>query len=149
MRSASIVMVAALASALVGCGSTYTLKGKVIQGDISFIAVVAQDDPRLEGAGVSGVAIELETDPDRLNKETIGEVVTAGDGSFSIGVDRVGAGLFRYDIGISAEKRGFEIARSQFNLPPSDRRVLVIMRKGVSGASSSSDDAWDDYKKFR
>ena len=83
-----------------------------------------------------------------LNKESMGEAITAGDGSFSLNVDRVGAGFFRYDVGLSADRRGFEHATLQFKLPPSDRRVLVILRPGVN-SSETEDDVWSDYKKYR
>jgi len=132
---------------LVGCGSGYQLRGKVIEGDISFIAVVSPDDPRLDGPGVAGVSISLLSDPNKLNKETLGETISTGDGSFSIGVDRVGAGFFMYDVGLSADRTGFEHATSQFRLPPGDRRVLIMLRPGVNRSPSGSD-PMSDYEKF-
>ena len=136
---------------LFGCGgvSGYQLKGKVIKGDISFIAIVADDDPRLTDPGIPGVRIALQSDPDKLNKETLGEAVSSGDGSFSIRVDRVGAGFFMYDVGLSADRRGFERTTSQFKLPPGDRRVLIMLRPGVNSSGAPDDDPWSDYEKFR
>jgi len=143
-----LVVLLALGALLVGCGSGYQVRGKVIQGDISFIAVVAGDDPRLEGPGIPGVVVTLVSDPNKLNKETLGESISSGDGSFTIGVDRVGAGFFRYDAGMSANRRGYELAVSQFNLPPGDRRVLIMLRPGVS-TGQADDDPMSDYEKFR
>ena len=147
-RHLRLALLVAIGAALVGCGSAYQLRGKVIEGDISFIAVVSSDDPRLDGPGVPGVSIMLVSDPNKLNKETLGEVVSSGDGSFTIGVDLVGAGFFKYDAGISADRKGFEHAMSQFRLPSSDRRVLIILRQGLN-TSPTGNDAMSDYEKFR
>ncbi|MCB9846776.1 MAG: hypothetical protein H6814_00025 [Phycisphaeraceae bacterium] len=145
---ARALLLLTLGAVLTGCGAGYQLRGKVIEGEISFIAVVSSDDPRLDGPGIPGVSIRLVSDPNKLNKEMLGEAVSGGDGSFSIGVDRVGAGFFNYDAGVSADRKGFEHAESQFNLPPSDRRVLVILRPGIN-RGPGEDDAMSDYEKFR
>jgi len=144
-HAAALLLICAL---FIGCGPGYELRGKVIRGDISFIALVDSDDPRLGEPGVAGVELRLQSDPNKLSRETLGETISEGDGSFSIGVDRIGAGLFMYDVGLSADRRGFEHATSQFNLPPSGKRVLVILRPGVN-VRPEEYDAWSDYEKFR
>lgn len=147
-RRLQALAITAIGALLVGCGPSYQLQGKVIEGDISFITVVSQDDPRLDGPGIAGVSIKLVSDPNKLNKETLGEVISSGDGSFTIGIDLVGAGFFRYDAGISAERKGYEYTMSQFKLPSGDRRVLIMLRSGSTNAPTGGD-AMSDYEKFR
>lgn len=144
-----MLLLGAVYACSVGCGPGYSLKGKVIQGDISFIAIVNKDDPRLEGPGIPNVAVALLNDPNKLSKETLGTAISDSQGDFSIGIDLVGAGFFRYDAGLTAERKGYEYATSQFNLPPSDRRVLIMLRPGTSSSGMSDNDAWSDYEKFR
>lgn len=147
---APMLALLAFGAALTGCSSGgYQLQGKVIEGDISFIAVVNSDDPRLEEQGVSGVSVTLVSDPNKLNRETLGEAISQVDGSFSIGVGLVGAGFFQYDAGVNASRDGYERASSQFNLPPSGKRVLIMMRKGYNSQGMSDNDPWQDYEKFK
>jgi len=148
-RIALALVLGAVTTLCAACGSGYQLRGKVIEGDISFIAVVSKDDPRLDGPGIPGVTVVLVNDPNKLSKETLGTGISDGQGDFSIGAGLVGAGFFRYDAGVTAERRGYEYATSQFNLPASDRRVLIMLRPGSNGSPIGESDAWSDYEKFR
>ncbi len=130
-----------------GC-SSYSLKGKVIEGDISYVAIVGQDDPRLEEDGVGGVVLRLETDPDRINRETVGEGLSQPDGSFSVPFNQLGGGVLLYDVGLRARKPGYETVEHSFRLPPKNRRVLVIMRPGKS-ASEEEESVYEQYERFR
>ncbi len=149
-RVTALVGAVAWGAALGACASQgYTLTGKVIESEISFVVVVDADDPRLEQPGIAGAEVRLQTDPSKLNREVVGEAVTDGTGVFHIKVDRVGAGMFLYDVGVQARKSGFEPAGLEFRLPPEGRRVLVMMRPGRVAGMKDEDDLWKQYEKFR
>jgi len=90
-------------SAAAGCQS-YTVQGRVIEGEISYVSIVSADEARLgeQGVGVPNVRVRLETDPERLRREIVGETVTDEEGYFSIPFARPGAGVLMYDIGVTA-----------------------------------------------
>jgi len=142
--------VGALALALcfgTGC-SSYSLKGKVIEGDISYVAIVGQDDPRLQQEGIGSVSLRLETDPDKISRETAGEGLSQADGSFSVPFNQMGGGVLLYDVGLSARKPGYETVEHAFRLPPKNRRILVIMRPGSAGPEEG-ESTYEQYERFR
>lgn len=144
----AILLVALLAP--LGACAPYKLQGKAIEGDVSFITIVAADDPRLEGPGIPGVQVRLESDPQKLNREVAGDALTDAEGNFSIPFDKVGAGMLLYDVGIQARRKGFSPADSEFSLPPSGKRVLIILEPGVDNANWRSDsELLDQAEKFR
>lgn len=143
------VVVIALVAAALGSCSPYTLRGKVIPGDISYVAMVDREDPRLEESGLEGAQVVLETDPDRLNRETVGEAVTDAEGNFAISVDQVGAGFLLYDMGLRVTRPGYQRATQMFKLPSSEQRALVILKPGQDAGGDRPEDPYEQYKKFR
>jgi hypothetical protein len=138
-----------LLAALAGC-APYTLQGKVIEGDITFIAIVDADDPRLEGPGLANAEVRLQTDPQRINREVVGTTISSGDGTFSIPFSEIGAGVLLYDVGLQVRRGGYQRAEQMFRLPPSDRRVLVILCPGADrGGWGDEDDPLQTYERFR
>lgn len=126
----SATLRAALCSAcafLCASCSTYQLKGKVVEGEISYIAVVEADDPRLTGPGIHATRIELWNDPTRLNRELIGEVMSDQSGSFSIPVEEIGAGFLMYDVGVKTDRPEYVPAELNFRLPPKEQRILIML----------------------
>lgn len=148
LRAWIVFLAAPVTAWLAGC-APYTLRGKVIEGDVSFIAVIDASDPRLDGPGLSGAMLRLETDPERLNRKVVGTAVSGPDGSFAIPVEEVGAGLLMYDMGLRAERQGYAPAEQFFRLPGSDRRVLVILQPGGGGAGPADDNAEDLLRRFK
>jgi len=147
-RAAALLAVACSLLVLTGCG--YTMRGKVVEGEVTYIAIVDANDPRLEGRGVGGVNISLETDPDRLSREQVGRTVSQQDGSFSMDVDAFGAGFLQYDVGITAHRRGFETATNLFRLPSSGKRILIMMAPGVGDESwRRPESPFEQYERFR
>lgn len=136
------------ASAMGGCAG-YTLKGKVIRGDISYIAVVDANDPRLEGPGLSGATLSLETDPDKLRREFVGDAVSDGAGNFSISVQRPGAGILIYDVGLEVRRKGYEGVRQMFRLPPKGKRMLITLRAGPDTLEEREESPYEQYERFR
>lgn len=131
-----------------GC-SGYVLKGKVIRGDISYIAVVGADDDRLQGPGLAGVSISLESDPGRLNHDDVGESVSGSNGNFEIAVRKLGAGVLIYDINMEARRKGYQGVSQMFRLPRGNKRVLIMLRPGVEVLPPKEDTLLEQYNKFK
>jgi hypothetical protein len=146
---AATIALFVVALALPGCNS-YTLEGRVVAGDISYAAVVDGDDPRLADQGISGASIRLETDPNRLSREVVGETVTSSDGSFRIPFKKVGGGVLMYDVGITVRRDGYQPATLQFRLPPGAKRLLVMMAPGPDRMGDpDADDPMKQYERYR
>jgi hypothetical protein len=131
-----------------GCTS-YSLQGKVIAGDISYIAVVDASDERFNGPGLVGASLSLETDPGKLKREHVGDAVSSSDGWFSIRVNRPGAGLLIYDVGIRVQRNGYEGVQQIFRLPSSGKRVLVILRPGVDQLKDEEESLMEQFERFK
>lgn len=150
LRAAWVLAIAAAAVTLLGACSGYRMEGRVIQGDYSAIEIVPADDPRLKEPGLSGVSLHLQSDPNKLNRETVARTTTGAGGDFSIDVDLPGAGLLIYEMGLFARREGFTPAERLFELPSKKRRVLITMTRGAD--RDLSDDRYEplqDYETFR
>lgn len=136
-------------AALGGC-SPYALKGRVVTGDFSYIAVVDANDPRLDGTGIPSAHVELWTDPEHIRRKRVGSTVSDGDGWFSIKVDEFGAGVLEYDVGLFAQREGFARAQQAFRLPSQRQRILVVLRRGADtpGTGFEREDLMDEYRRF-
>lgn len=142
-----------LLAVLAGCNA-YTLKGRVIEGDISIVAVVPADDPRVmddsDAPGVANAAIRLETDPARINREIVGETVSDPDGYFEIPFKKMGGYIMMYDVGITGRSKGHTPATFAFKLPPSNKRVLIILKPGNDAYTDPYENSLDNQvKKFK
>ncbi len=134
MRKAKLIafcfMVLGAGLCATGCES-YALRGRVVRGDVSYVAVVNADDPRLDGEGLPGVSLHLQSDPGRLNRKTVGRGVSEATGDIRLPVDLAGAGLLHYDVGLFARRSDHTPATGFFELPSSKKRILIVMAKGV------------------
>ena len=140
---------ALLASALAGC-SPYTLRGRVITGEASYIAVVSASDPALRGGeGLGGAQVTLSTDPDRINRKEVGSAVSGPDGAFEAPFSEVGGGFLEYDAGVRVSRAGFESAEAFFPLPGRGKRLLVVLAPGRDGPSTDREDPYEIYKRFQ
>jgi hypothetical protein len=130
---------------LTGCSSS-KVQGKVIQGDVSFIAVVESDDARLDGPGLSGATIRVRSDPGKLRGETLAQGVSAPDGQFTLSIGEMAA--LAGPVGLSVKKPGYQSATGALSVPGRDRRLLVIMKPGVDSGSDTEDprDTIERYK---
>lgn len=143
------LLIVAMAAGAAGCAG-YKLEGKVVRGDISYAAIVDAKDPRFEeSGGVPGVMISLETDPDRLSREYVGDAVTDADGNFSISVRRPGAGILMYDVGLEARRKGYEGVRQTFRLPPNSKKVLITLRAGADTLPEKEESLMEQYERFK
>lgn len=130
MKRFVLIALGAACAFATGC-SSYALKGRVIKGDASYVAVVDSADPRLEDEGLAGVSLTLIMDPTRLNRKTIAQGVSETDGNFSLPVDEFGAGMLELDTELTARKKNAEPAQGFFRLPKSSMRVLVSLGPGA------------------
>ncbi len=142
----ALLALSCVAIALGGC-SPYTLKGKVITGDISYAALVDKSDVRLSDTGVPGVAIELWTDPEKLNRKQVATAVSDNAGEFSMSVSEVGAGFLNYDCAVIAKGAGLAPVSQTFRLPPSSQRLLIIVRKGP-GDGPLPEDLMEEFRRY-
>jgi hypothetical protein len=125
-------MVVAMGLFCAGCTPAYTLRGRVVQGDVSYSLVVGDADPRLNQQGIGGVEVRLISDPDKLRREILGTAITNTDGSFEIPFQKIGTGFMLYGVGVTARADGYAPTISgKFNLPPERRRLLILMVPGV------------------
>ncbi|MEX2673507.1 MAG: hypothetical protein WD294_15515 [Phycisphaeraceae bacterium] len=131
---------------LTGCGS-YAFQGRVIHGSNPEIVVVDRDDARLEGSGVPGASVRLTLDPESLGRKILPGQTTRPDGTFSIPVDEFGAGTLEYNAGLLVRKDGHEAAHSNFPLPRSNERVLIVLPRG-NDTYSEPDNPLDDLDRF-
>lgn len=153
MRCVAGLGVAAACGAIGGCGEGYMLRGRVIEAQTSYIALVDPSDPRLsadDASGIPGVSLHLQMDPGKINRETITRDVSDGEGEFALRVDKFGAGWMEYDVGLFARRSGFTPAQHFFRLPPENKRVLIMMAPGRDEALGEDRDmSLDDYERFR
>lgn len=139
-------LVAAFAAAA-GC-SPYTVRGKVIQGDVSFVAVVEDSDPRLVGPGLSGASVELWTDPEKLNRKRVAVQTSDSNGDFAMPFSETGAGLLQYDVGVVARRDGYSGAETNIGLPSSSKRLLIMMKPGASRVPKETETLLEQYRRY-
>ena len=147
---ACALLIAALPLTACNSGeSGYHLKGKVVRGSQSVIMIVDQDDERLNFPAIGGASLHLQQDPGRLQRETLATGVSGPDGTFSMKVDRFGAGWLEYDVGLFVRRDGFTPAELPFRLPDKSRRVLVMMGEGVGrDLSDDEEDLYGEAKRY-
>ena len=122
----SVVFLAAMVS---GC-TTYKLRGKVVDGDVSSILVVDPDDPRLKQPGIAGVGIQLMLDPQKLSRKQAGQTTSFAYGTFSLPVEQTGAGFLEYQAMVTARMARMSPAVRIMPLPPEDKRLLIMLAPG-------------------
>jgi hypothetical protein len=125
------MMLCAASLWLGGCGA-YQMKGKVIRGDESRIAVVSRDDERLKRPGIGGVTLRVTLDPESLNNQQVGSAESDGKGRFAVPVRATGAGFLQHEVRLSAIKDHYATATRIMSLPSSSKRLLIILAEGQS-----------------
>jgi hypothetical protein len=136
-----------------GC-NTYTLKGKVVRGDVSSIELVHEMDPRIKpqtAGGIPHVEVRVFRDPNTMNKHMSGRERTGNDGNFSINLGDFGAGWMQEQWLVQAALYGFENANYMGSLPSknSKTRLLITLAPGTFTPSEESADYMQDYEQFK
>lgn len=134
-----------LAIALVaGCG-TYQMRGVVVEGSISRIRVVSEDDPRLkEGYALPLALVECTLDADRLSRKELPQGMTDVDGTFAVPVDETGAGYLDYYVRVVVRKSGYDTAVQNLRVPGPKQRLLVTLAHGVDQYKPKPKDMMDE-----
>jgi hypothetical protein len=138
---------------LAGC-SSYAIQGRVVRGSTASIQIVDKNDRRLTednptggGAVVKGI-LEPNT-PSEM--QSLGQVVTDGQGNFAIPVDAPGAGFLEYEATLIARREGHRGAMTTIDLPRSRQRVLITLPLGpdtLRVPKGFLDEALEDAKPY-
>lgn len=141
-----------LAAPLAGCEG-YALKGRVVQGDASYVTLVSQDDPRLAQAGIAGAHVRVETDPMRLSRKTVATGTSDAAGDIKLPIGEFGAGWLEYDVGVFAGHEGFRPAEGFFDLPPDGSALLIVLEPGTGSSATwqptQRENLMEEYERFR
>ena len=130
MYWASVLALAMIVTMLTGC-SSYQMRGVVIEGAVSMVTIVDEDDPRLhQGHGIPLATVDVMLDPDRLSRKSLPRAVSDVDGRFAVTVDEPGAGYLEYDAQILVRRAGHDTAIQKLRIPGPKQRVLVTLVNG-------------------
>jgi len=125
-----ILLVSLVSSLLTGCSAaTNSLRGKVIEGNLSFVCLVSQSDERLKAQGIEGATVEA-----RASNSTgtlFSSVKSDQKGDFKLKFGDQQAVLLK-PIEFSGAKDGYAQGHEVLNLPPSDRVLLVVLKPGAT-----------------
>ena len=119
--------------ACAGCKITHSIKGKVIQGNISFVGIVDQADERLKSEGLPDVDVAARADVGSVGGYMFAQAETDPKGDFDLRFKD--QHMFSKPVEFSAAKEGFRPARGQMHVPSNQRRLLIILAPG--GAASA------------
>lgn len=132
-----LIAVIGVCTLTTGCSSP-NIQGMVMEGRRSGVFLVEPDDPRLSEPGIADASIEVTLDPASLRPSRLGKKFANTNGKFSVAVDAVGAGFLEYDIGFYVRSAGFTpVDTGAMALPPSGKRLLIIMVPGIDKPSPS------------
>ncbi|MFK7789051.1 MAG: hypothetical protein AB8C95_06075 [Phycisphaeraceae bacterium] len=121
-----------ITSILVGC-SGYAIEGRVVRGSTASIQIVDKNDLRLTEANPTGggAVIEGVLEPDTpTERQSLGRVVTDGQGYFAIPVNAMGSGFLEYEAMLVARREGHRGTMRTIDLPRSRQRVLITLPLG-------------------
>jgi len=113
-----------------GCGQ-YQMRGVVVEGSVSTIRIVKDDDPRLlEGYGLPMATIDATLDPERLSRKQLPRGISDIDGTFGVPVDEAGAGYLDYYVRVIVRRAGYDTAMENIRIPGPSQRLLVTLARG-------------------
>ena len=131
-----------------GCGQ-YQMQGVVVEGSVSAIRVVEQDDPRLlEGYGLPLATVEATLDADRLSRKMLPRGFSDVDGTFSVPVEETGAGYLDYYVRVIVRKVGYDTAVTDLRIPGPKQLLLVTLARGQDTYEPEAPDMLDETIKM-
>lgn len=142
MPAAALLLLVGSCLLLPGCGGGYQLRGKVIQGPVAEVLVVAADDPRYLEADTSagGAVVWGVFEPNnKIDRDRLERVVTDHEGAFVLPLDAAGAGFLLYEIELTARREGHQGARAVIPVPGRGRRVLITLPRGIDTLGDDGD----------
>jgi hypothetical protein len=119
-----------------GCAVRTTVKGKVIEGNLSFVFVVDQNDERLKTVGVQGVEVESRADVGKVAGNVLASAKSDDRGNFVM-TFKDQAPLMK-PVQFSGTMSGFNPARESMMIPPEDKRLLIVLKKQSDSKSPPS-----------
>ncbi len=125
MRRSFVTAVAVLVGSCVlgGCHAS-ALRGKVIAGDVSFVGVVDATDQRLQNQGIPQATVRAT----RTRGEQLGIVGRSDkEGGFTLKLPT--ASWVKEPLAIDVSRDGYMPARSARQVPPDDKRLLVVLKR--------------------
>lgn len=132
MNAAPVRLLAVLALGLLACSSgcknvaAVQVYGKAIEGNVSFIGVVGDQDARLKGPGVPNTRVELVAQGGPIKGVTVGEAMTDAKGDFMLRLKEPDA--VKHQTEFRAEAPNHLPSTGVMLIPTTDRRVLIILR---------------------
>jgi hypothetical protein len=118
---------------LSGCAGHAAIEGRVVEGKVSYVGLVDPNDSRLKGeGGVAGAAISARTVVENQGGRNLDQATSDAKGNFHLNVKEQSA--FARPTQFNVTKEGYITADGAVPFPPSDRRVLIIL-KPAPGAS--------------
>lgn len=140
----TVLAVGALLAGLCGCGQ-YRMRGVVVEGAVSMIRVVEEDDPRLlEGHGLPMASIDATLDAERLSRKQLPRDISDVDGTFGIRVDEAGAGYLEYYARVIVRRAGYDTAIENIRVPGPHQRLLVTLARGEDRYKPDAPDVLDE-----
>ncbi len=147
-RWATKLMCFVMLSGLAGC-SQYQMRGVVIEGAVSAIRVVDEDDPRLtQEPGLPLAVIEVTLDPDRLSRKHFPRTLSDVDGTFAVTIDEPGAGYLEYAVRVVVRRTGHNSAIQDLQVPGPKQRLLVTLVNGEDKYKPEPPDIMDETLKM-
>ena len=135
-RTALCPLICLVSSMLIGCSAANnSLRGKVIEGNINFVCIVDQHDERLKSPGLEGVTVEARGSNAAATLFSSVKSDTNGDFTLRFGDQQQ---VLLKPVEFSGFKDGYSPSREVMNLPPSDRRLLIILKPGGPAHPSPS-----------
>ena len=136
---ALIATLAVLAASLLqGCGGhgAVVMKGKVISGDISYIAAVGETDPRLKQNGLEGAEVSVRGVGMRADR-ILSDAKSGKGGDLSIKIVDQDALLRPAEFRVHLP--GYADAFQELPLPSPEPRLLVILKPMSPAAGPHGD----------
>jgi hypothetical protein len=131
IRIGAVLLAAVALAASIGCSSA-RIRGKVVEGEVSFVAIVAPDDPRLGGGGVPGVEVALAA----AGIGAGARAVSGPTGDFDISLPwRPGA---VGTIAVEAEKEGFVTTEGTFSAVEGNHLLVILRPKAGAEPTGTS-----------
>jgi hypothetical protein len=131
LRIATLGLVISAGLLAGGCTQHLAVKGKVIGGQVAFVGAVDSKDERLSGPGLEGATVVARGTGTR-SETTLATATSNPKGEFTLDVrdERSLLGTIEF----RGRKAGHIDARATMPAPTSDRRLLVILPQGPTGA---------------
>ena len=148
MRGFGALLLAVWCAAVVGCEG-YALRGRVVGGRDSDVAVVDKGDARLTGdeVAIPGARVAVTLDPQSLGRRPLKVVVADDEGRFEVPIDAAGAGFLEYDVEVVVRAAGAEPAVQTLRLPGSGKRLLVTLTRGRDTLPQSMQEVVDETRE--